>query len=123
MRHAKLWAAVLVSAALVGASWRGWFPAPLTETLGFVTGAWCVYLVAVQHIANFPLGIANNLFFLVLFYEARIYGVALTADEIQTLYLLGPDALQTPEPASIALWSFWACALGFFVVRAKQRKR
>jgi nicotinamide mononucleotide transporter len=41
-----------------------------------VTGAACVYLVVQQSIWNFPLGIANNLFFLVLFGQARLYGDA-----------------------------------------------
>jgi nicotinamide mononucleotide transporter len=73
IRHAV---AILLSIGLVVVSWCGWFPSPVTETLGFVTGAWCVYLVVVQHIATFPLGIANNVFFLVLFYEARLFGDA-----------------------------------------------
>src|SRR5690348_1425550 len=38
-----------------------------TEILGFATGALCVWLVARQHIANWPIGIANNIFFIVLF--------------------------------------------------------
>ena len=31
------------------------------EVLGFVTGGVCVYLVAVQNVWNWPVGIANNL--------------------------------------------------------------
>ncbi len=48
----------------------------MTETLGFVTGAACVYLVVQQNIWNFPLGIANNIFFLVLFSQSRLFGDA-----------------------------------------------
>jgi nicotinamide mononucleotide transporter len=51
-------------------------PISLTEVLGFVTGAACVYLVVRQNIWNFPLGIANNLFFLMLFGQARLFADA-----------------------------------------------
>lgn len=47
-----------------------------TEILGFVTGALCVLLVARQHIANWPIGIANNTFFIVLFAQAGLYADA-----------------------------------------------
>ncbi|WP_407839825.1 nicotinamide riboside transporter PnuC [Streptomyces sp. DSM 116496] len=47
-----------------------------TEILGFVTGAVCVWLVARQHIANWPIGIANNVFFIVLFAQAGLYADA-----------------------------------------------
>ncbi|MEU9037931.1 nicotinamide riboside transporter PnuC [Streptomyces sp. NPDC048352] len=47
-----------------------------TEILGFATGAVCVWLVARQHIANWPVGIANNLFFIVLFAQAGLYADA-----------------------------------------------
>ncbi len=43
---------------------------------GFVTGAACVFLVVRQNIWNFPLGIANNIFFLVLFGQARLFADA-----------------------------------------------
>lgn len=66
----------LLGVALILAAWREWLPYSLTETLGFVTGAACVYLVVRRNIWNFPLGIANNLFFLVLFGQARLYGDA-----------------------------------------------
>lgn len=47
-----------------------------TEALGFATGAVCVWLVARQHIANWPVGIANNVFFIVLFLQAGLYADA-----------------------------------------------
>ncbi|MGW7100728.1 nicotinamide riboside transporter PnuC [Streptomyces sp. NPDC054838] len=47
-----------------------------TEILGSVTGAVCVWLVARQHIANWPIGIANNVFFIVLFAQAGLYADA-----------------------------------------------
>ncbi|MFF1557755.1 nicotinamide riboside transporter PnuC [Streptomyces sp. NPDC058279] len=47
-----------------------------TEILGSATGAACVWLVARQHIANWPLGIANNVFFIVLFAGSGLYADA-----------------------------------------------
>ncbi|MFJ9077205.1 nicotinamide riboside transporter PnuC [Streptomyces sp. NPDC102278] len=47
-----------------------------TEILGAATGALCVWLVARQHIANWPIGIANNVFFIVLFAQAGLYADA-----------------------------------------------
>ena len=43
------------------------------ETFGFVTGAACVALLVRQNIWNWPLGIANNLTFIVLFYRTGLY--------------------------------------------------
>ncbi|MFF5706277.1 nicotinamide riboside transporter PnuC [Streptomyces sp. NPDC012794] len=58
-----------------GAAFMGWNTS-WTEILGFATGAVCVWLVARQHIANWPVGIANNLFFIVLFTQAGLYADA-----------------------------------------------
>ncbi|TDQ01223.1 nicotinamide riboside transporter PnuC [Labedaea rhizosphaerae] len=51
------------------------FGAPTTwgEVLGFVTGALCVWLVARQHVANWPIGIANNLVFFALFLHNGLF--------------------------------------------------
>jgi nicotinamide mononucleotide transporter len=76
MKRYDLWIGMAIGSALIAASWRRWAPYSLTETLGFVTGAACVYLVVRQSVWNFPLGIANNVFFLVLFANSRLYGDA-----------------------------------------------
>lgn len=47
-----------------------------TEIAGFATGAVCVWLVVVRNIWNFPIGIANNLFFIWLFVNAGLYADA-----------------------------------------------
>ncbi|MGW1540066.1 nicotinamide riboside transporter PnuC [Streptomyces sp. NPDC002309] len=51
-------------------------PVSWTEVLGFGSGALCVWLVARQHLANWPIGIANNLFFILLFTQAGLYADA-----------------------------------------------
>ena len=47
-----------------------------TEIAGFVTGALCVWLVVRRNIWNFPVGIANNVFFFVLFLQTGLYADA-----------------------------------------------
>ena len=44
------------------------------EVFGFITGAACVWLLVKEHILNWPVGIANNIFFAVLFWRARLFG-------------------------------------------------
>jgi nicotinamide mononucleotide transporter len=51
-------------------------PVSWTEVLGFGSGALCVWLVARQHIANWPVGIANNVLFVLLFTQAGLYADA-----------------------------------------------
>lgn len=72
----KRWEIALVAAvsvALIGGTLAGWLPLDLTEVFGFVTGGVCVWLVVRQHILNWPLGLANNAVFIVLFLEARLF--------------------------------------------------
>ncbi len=76
MKRLDFWLGIILSALIILASWQQWLPVPLTEALGFVTGAACVYLVVQQSLWNFPLGIANNIFFLILFGQARLFGDA-----------------------------------------------
>lgn len=44
-----------------------------TEVAGFVTGGLCVWLVVRQNVWTFPVGIANNVFFIVLFLQVGLY--------------------------------------------------
>jgi nicotinamide mononucleotide transporter len=48
----------------------------LTELLGFLSGAACVWLLARQNIWNWPLGIANGIFYVVVFVRSGLYGDA-----------------------------------------------
>jgi len=84
MNRLELWITFLLGTLLMVASWQKLIPGDFVETLGFVTGGLCVYLVIKQRILNFPIGIANNLFFLVLFSRSRLYGDA----GLQIVYML-----------------------------------
>jgi HTH-type transcriptional repressor of NAD biosynthesis genes len=66
-------AVVLASTGLVVAAAGGVLPATLLEAVGFATGAVSVWLVVRESIWTWPIGIANNLAFIVLFLEARLY--------------------------------------------------
>jgi nicotinamide mononucleotide transporter len=88
MKRLDWWIGGAAGLALVYASWVGWAPfgwkpPGVTEALGFVTGALCVYLVVKENVWNFPVGIANSAFFLVLFAGARLYGDA----ALQIIYI------------------------------------
>ncbi|KNC20520.1 nicotinamide mononucleotide transporter [Arthrobacter sp. RIT-PI-e] len=56
------------AATLLGA------PVSWIEVIGFVTGAACVYGVARQKSWNWPVGIVNNIAFMILFLGAGLYG-------------------------------------------------
>lgn len=66
----------------------------LAESLGFVTGGACVWLVVRQNVANFAVGIANNIFFLILFADARLWADG----TLQILYMA----------LAVAGWIAWA---------------
>jgi nicotinamide mononucleotide transporter len=66
----------------------------LTEILGFITGALCVWLAARENIWNWPIGIANNIFYFVVFWRSKLYADAC----LQVVYLL----------ISIYGWYKWA---------------
>ncbi|MEK7950869.1 nicotinamide riboside transporter PnuC [Luteolibacter soli] len=66
-------AVTVLCAALLLCAWQKWLPLDLTEALGFATGAACVWLVTRGNIWNWPIGLANNVFFAVLFWRSRLY--------------------------------------------------
>jgi len=63
----------LLSVALLLSAWQKWLPLDLTEAFGFASGAVCVWLVTKGNIWNWPIGLVNNVFFAVLFWQARLY--------------------------------------------------
>lgn len=72
----------------MGVSW--------TEILGFVTGAASVLLAVRQSVWNWPVGIANNIFFIILFWRAALYADAM----LQIVYI------------AIAIFGWWNWARG-----------
>ena len=61
------------------------------ELLGFITGAACVWLCVTASIWNWPTGIANNIFYIVVFWQSGLYGDSL----LQWVYL------------AIAVYGWW----------------
>jgi nicotinamide mononucleotide transporter len=43
------------------------------ELAGFLTGALCVWLLIQQNIWNWPIGIANNIVYVIVFYKSGLY--------------------------------------------------
>jgi nicotinamide mononucleotide transporter len=66
-----------------------------TEILGFVTGAASVLLAVRESAGNWPVGIANNIFFLILFWKAKLYADAI----LQIVYIV----------TSFFGWWNWVC--------------
>ncbi len=46
------------------------------ELIGFVTGALCVWLLVRQNIWNWPVGITNNIFYVIIFYNSGLFADA-----------------------------------------------
>jgi nicotinamide mononucleotide transporter len=54
--------------AVAGFLARNW-----QELAGFLTGALCVWLLIRQNIWNWPIGIANNIVYVIVFYKSGLY--------------------------------------------------
>lgn len=63
----------VASALLLAAGWLRWLPLAMTEVLGFVTGGVCVWLVVRENVWNWPVGLANNVLFFLLFLRGRLF--------------------------------------------------
>lgn len=63
----------VVGVALLYLSWRQLLPIALAETLGFLSGVVCVWLIVKENVWNWPVGIANNIFYVVVFWRARLF--------------------------------------------------
>src|SRR5690242_18776253 len=84
LKLAAYFLGAILSALLLIASWQHKITSAPLEALGFVTGAWCVWLTVKEHIWNFPIGLANSAFYLIVFLQARLF-----ADStLQILYII-----------------------------------
>jgi nicotinamide mononucleotide transporter len=77
------WLAGLIQPLLAVAFTMFGEPVTWVEVLGFATGGACVALTVGRNIWNFPVGIANCVFFLLLFVSARLWADA----GLQVVYL------------------------------------
>ncbi len=75
---------LLLSAALFASSWQKWITIEPLEAIAFITGAACVWLTVEENIWNWPIGIANSAFFLVLFLEKRLFADG----SLQLIYII-----------------------------------
>jgi len=73
LRPFEVVAMLAVSGLVLLASYRAWWAISITEAWGFVTGGICVWLVVREHLWNWPVGLANNVFFFVLFLQGRLF--------------------------------------------------
>ena len=63
----------------------------VVEVIGFVTGAWCVWLVGRQNPWNWPIGLIQVAAYLVLFWQAGLYADS----SLQLVYVV------------LGLWGWW----------------
>jgi nicotinamide mononucleotide transporter len=57
----------------LGSAMAGFLAHNWQELAGFLTGALCVWLLIRQNIWNWPIGIANNIVYVVIFYRSGLY--------------------------------------------------
>lgn len=96
-----------------------------TEIAGFVTGALCVWLVVKRNIWNFPVGIANYIFFFILFINSGLYADA----GLQVVYfflaclgwfwwLKGGEEHKGVEVSEPKPWQLGACGMAVILIAA-----
>lgn len=85
-------------------------PTSYAELFGFITGALCVYYVVKNNVWNFPIGVLNAGFFLLLFWNAHLFADSLLQVMFIVLNLMGWVAWlrfgpnQTSRPITLSSW-------------------
>jgi hypothetical protein len=75
LKPVELSAMLTLSLLVLAASCLGWWSIAVTEAWGFVTGGICVWLVVREHLWNWPVWLANNVFFYGVFLLMCLIGV------------------------------------------------
>lgn len=89
MNKLTYWLFGWLSVLLLCAAWFQWLPTTVIEVAGFITGVVCVWLVVKENIWNWPIGIANSVFFLYTFWIAGLYADSILQVIYVVLGLLG----------------------------------
>jgi len=84
MNKITYWLFGALSVLLLIAAWFQLLPTTVTEVAGFITGVVCVWLVVKENIWNWPVGIANCLFFLYTFWTVGLYADSM----LQVVYVV-----------------------------------
>jgi nicotinamide mononucleotide transporter len=84
LRASEIVAMAVISALAIGATLLRWWPISVIEVLGFVSGGICVWLVVREHVWNWPIGVASNIVFLLMFWRARLFADA----GLQVVYMI-----------------------------------
>lgn len=76
MRRVLIGLGAAASAGLIAGSLTHRLPMDVTEVLGLVTGAVSVWLTVEERVWNWPVGIANSVLYLAVFFQARLFADA-----------------------------------------------
>jgi len=70
--------AVMIAASALAAAATAlrWWPIAPLDALGFISGGITVWLVVREHVWNWPIGLANNVVFLIVFWRTRLFADA-----------------------------------------------